>query len=84
MSTELRFRPRPALNPDVAELFLAWQDATDDAWKAYATWRDVPQQRKPEAYCVYLAAADREDAAADALRRRLNARPCRSPIVVAA
>jgi hypothetical protein len=44
----------------------AWRAARDDATLAYLCWRDAPRDRKADAYAVYRAAADREDAAAGA------------------
>jgi hypothetical protein len=61
--------------PDTRELVLrrprtwsasydAWLDAREDARDAYCTWRTL---QTPEAYAVYRAAQDREDAAQDTL-----------------
>jgi hypothetical protein len=41
-----------------------WRAAQDDADDAYAAWRDAPGR---EPYLAYRAAADRADAALDAL-----------------
>jgi hypothetical protein len=41
-----------------------WRDAEDQAEEAYAVWREV---RGREAYLAYRAAADRADAALDAV-----------------
>jgi hypothetical protein len=41
-----------------------WRAAQDEADHAYATWREV---RGADAYLLYRAAADRADAALDAL-----------------
>jgi hypothetical protein len=41
-----------------------WTDAREDARDAYCTWRTAPTA---EAYAVYRAAQDREDAAQDTL-----------------
>jgi hypothetical protein len=42
----------------------AWGDAREDTWAAYRAWRSAPTR---EAYAVYRAAQDREDAAQDTL-----------------
>jgi hypothetical protein len=42
----------------------AWLAARDEAADAYDAWCAAPQRAKREAYVVYRAAADREDAAA--------------------
>jgi hypothetical protein len=60
---ELILRHEPALDA----LYDAWSDAhveTEDAW---LTWRSAGGR---EAYLAYRAAADREDAAQDALASR--------------
>ena len=44
--------------------FDAWSDARDEALLAYAYWRAAPTG---ESYAVYRAAADRADAAEQAL-----------------
>jgi hypothetical protein len=41
-----------------------WRDAQDEADEAYAVWREVGGR---EAYLAYRAAADRADAALDAV-----------------
>ena len=46
------------------ELYAVWDGAREDANDAYADWRATGWR---EAYAAYRAAADREDAAADAL-----------------
>jgi hypothetical protein len=45
-------------------LHAVWRAAEDDADEAYAAWREHPGR---EAYLAYRAAADRADAALDAL-----------------
>jgi len=53
------------LAPDSADTLLAcWEDAADEARHAYAHWR---KSKTLEAYALYRAAADRADAAQDAL-----------------
>jgi hypothetical protein len=51
-------------------LVAAWKAARDDAAHAYAAWRD---RTGDDAFAVYRAAADREDAAAAALEARAAA-----------
>jgi hypothetical protein len=45
-------------------LMEVWRAAQDEADQAYAVWRDL---RGTDAYLLYRAAADRADAALDAL-----------------
>jgi hypothetical protein len=52
-----------------ADLQLAWFDAADDAYEAYLAWRDAERGARAEAFVVYQAALDREEAAAHALQR---------------
>ncbi|MTD47031.1 hypothetical protein GKE82_22765 [Conexibacter sp. W3-3-2] len=57
------------------ELHDAWRAAQDEALDAYAAWAASPGRT---AYAVYVAAADRADAAADAYAaavRPLSAAP---------
>jgi hypothetical protein len=49
----------------VEELLVCWRDAEEEAGAAFQLWRECPGT---EAYAVYLAAADRAEAAQDALR----------------
>lgn len=51
-----------------ADLQLAWFDAADDAHEAYLAWRDGDREHRAEAFVVYQAALDREEAAAGALQ----------------
>lgn len=46
------------------ELYQVWQAAFEEAGDALAAWSAAPVSRRGEAYAVYRAAADREDAAA--------------------
>jgi hypothetical protein len=59
-----------------ADLQLAWLDAADDAHEAYVAWRDADRAEKSDAFLVYHAALDREEAAARALE--LQAVPLRA------
>lgn len=51
-----------------AEVLLAWSDAADDACAAYLAWRDADRSGEADAFVVYRAALDREEAAARALQ----------------
>ena len=51
-----------------ADLMLAWFDAADEAREAYRAWRDVESGRRADAFVVFQAALDREEAAAHALQ----------------
>jgi hypothetical protein len=55
-------------------LIAAWKAARDDAARAYELWRDGTGH---DAFAVYRAAADREDAAAAALATRARMRRTR-------
>jgi hypothetical protein len=59
-----------------ADLQLAWLDAANDAYEAYLAWRDAAAAVQADAFGVYHAALDREEAAALALERqtRIDAR----------
>ncbi len=57
---ELILRREPAYNA----LYDAWSDAHQEAEGAWRTWRSGGGR---EAYATYRAAADREDAAQDAV-----------------
>jgi hypothetical protein len=60
---------------DPADLRMAWRDACTDLRVAYHTWREGPTDERAAAFTAYVAAADREEAAADALARRAVAAP---------
>jgi hypothetical protein len=57
--------------PDGDVLAAAWRAARDDAISAYEAWRE---RATSEAFLVYRAAADREDAAAAVLAGRAAGR----------
>lgn len=59
--------PAPRPEADVELIFDAWVAACDHSRDAYDAWRDAPRESQAEAYAVYVAAADRESAAAAAL-----------------
>jgi hypothetical protein len=50
------------------DLQLAWLDAADDAHEAYLAWRYAERAAREDAFVVYHAALDREEAAAHALQ----------------
>ena len=54
--------------PRASEVLLAWSDAADDACAAYLAWRDADRSGDADAFVVYRAALDREEAAARALQ----------------
>ena len=60
--------------PDGDALVAAWKAARDDAASAYRAWRE---RAGAEDFAVYRAAADREQAAADALASRASERRTR-------
>jgi hypothetical protein len=51
-----------------ATLWEAWLLARDDAGAAYRAWSRASREPRAEAYWAYVAAADREAAAAAHLR----------------
>jgi hypothetical protein len=61
---ELVLRRAAALGPAFDAVHDAWSDAHEEAESAYRRWR---RTRGAEAYAIYRAAQDREDAAQDAL-----------------
>jgi len=54
--------------PCASDLLLAWSDAADDAHMAYLAWSDADRYGEADAFAVYRAALDREEAAARALQ----------------
>jgi hypothetical protein len=61
---ELVLRRAAALGPAFNAVYDAWSDAHEEAEHAYLSWRS---SGGVEAYALYRAAQDREDAAQDAL-----------------
>jgi hypothetical protein len=57
-----------------ADVRLAWLDAADDVRDAYLAWRDADRPQRAEAFVVYDAALDREEAAARTLQLELSGR----------
>jgi hypothetical protein len=51
-----------------ADLQIAWLDAADDAYESYLAWRDADRAERADAFAVYRAALDREEAAAPRAR----------------
>jgi hypothetical protein len=64
------FAKTPAADPE--DLRMAWRDACADLRVAYHEWRQQGEDRaaRGDAFAAYVAAADREAAAAEALARR--------------
>jgi hypothetical protein len=58
----------------VTEAIEAWRAAAEDCRRAYQAWCAAPTGEKSPAYTLYLAAADREDAA-QAIRARSASLP---------
>jgi hypothetical protein len=72
--------PPPPPGADGDALLDAWRDARDEAADAYAAWAVASRYGADEAYAVFVAAGDREAAAADALARWVAAyQPCKPP-----
>jgi hypothetical protein len=64
----------PATTRDHAEDLLAmWRAASADVAAAYARWADAHRSAAREAYTAYVAASEREDAAAAAYERLARA-----------
>ena len=61
---ELILRRAAALGPAFDAVYDAWSDAHEEAQEAYRVWLAT---KSADAYAVYRAAQDREDAAQDAL-----------------
>ena len=59
--------------PRASDLLLAWSDAADDAQAAYPAWREADRSDQIDAFVVYRAALDREEAAARALQEATRA-----------
>jgi hypothetical protein len=58
-----------ALLPELrGELYDAWHSACDQALMAYRVWSQAPDSDKQDAHVAYLAALDREEAAAEHIR----------------
>jgi hypothetical protein len=56
-----------------ADLRLAWLDAADDVQNAYAGWLHAELADRGDAFIVYQAALDREEAAARAMELKTHA-----------
>jgi hypothetical protein len=61
---------RPAVRQDLRD---AWDAACDDAETAYCGWSAAEKPAQEQAYYAYVAAADREEAAALRLQRHVEA-----------
>lgn len=62
-------RPFPPPHTDVEDLRMAWRDACADLRVAYHAWRQQGPTGGGDAFAAYVAAADREAAAADTFAR---------------
>jgi hypothetical protein len=51
---------------------LAWRDACTDLRLAYLDWRDAGPAHARDAFAVYVAAMDRESAAAEVFSRHVG------------
>ena len=59
-------RVRVTRQPGQVELLWeAWELALEDLGDAYLSWRNADPEDRADAYCAYVAAADREAAAQD-------------------
>jgi hypothetical protein len=66
----------PDLRPEITEeLHHAWTVARDEALLAYREWSAADVDQADHAYFAYVAAADREGAAAVHLQRNVAANP---------
>jgi hypothetical protein len=66
----------PDLRPEITEeLHHAWRVARDEALLAYREWCHAGADEEDAAYCAYVAAVDREEAAALHLQRNVQANP---------
>ena len=61
----------------------AWRAAAEEARVAYWAWCDAVRHRAADAYAVYVAATDREAAAADACRRAVTTVPTAEVVLTA-
>ena len=52
------------LRDEVIDLYLDWREEAAGVSDAYATWADAPAGEKGPSFAAYLAATDREEAAA--------------------
>jgi hypothetical protein len=66
----------PDLRPEITgELHHAWSIARDEALLAFREWCHAGADQHDPAYFAYVAAADREEAAALHLQRNVQANP---------
>jgi hypothetical protein len=52
------------LRDEIIDLYLDWREEAAGVADAYATWADAPADEKGPCFVAYLAAIDREEAAA--------------------
>lgn len=62
------FTPFPPADADVEDLRTAWREAAEESRLAYRAWCDADRESAADAYVVFVAASDREAAAADCAR----------------
>jgi hypothetical protein len=65
----------PPLGGNVEDLRAAWRDACEEMRRAYLRWRVRGPAGAGDAFTAYVAAADREAAAADMLARHAAGDP---------
>jgi hypothetical protein len=66
----------PDLRAEITEeLHHAWSVARDEALLAYRQWCNAGEDEEDPAYFAYVAAVDREEAAALHLQRNVQANP---------
>jgi hypothetical protein len=64
MPRATRIDARRAQKRTAADLYPLYERARDEAAEALAGWSHAPAPQRREAFAIYRAAADREDAAA--------------------
>ena len=52
------------LRDEIIDLYLDWREEAATGADAYATWADATADRKGRCFAAYMAAIDREEAAA--------------------
>jgi hypothetical protein len=64
-------RQRQALD-DTVLAYVEWREECAAVWKSYVCWRGATAEEARRAHAGYLAALDREEAAAGAYAKRLE------------
>jgi hypothetical protein len=57
--------PVDALVDEVLASYVEWREELDASDEAYRGWREAPSSEEPWRFAAYIAALDREQAAAD-------------------